>query len=138
MKGCAMRRSEKILLVGCCISVAVFGIGALNTHRLAARTSALEAQCEVSNLPPPFVPDKEPWKGDNLVCDPNDLDGLSPLKGIQASIVQAHSSERSFREWPLPVALVLLALSAVPWLWYAFLRRMAELRAAIGGNPPEE
>jgi len=69
-----MRRSEKILFVGCCVSAAMFGIGALNTHRLAAGTSALETQCEVSNLPPPhFVREKEPWNGDKLVCDPNDL-----------------------------------------------------------------
>jgi hypothetical protein len=81
------------------------------------------------------------WRRDPLVCDSNELtsifDNNGKLVGIQAKIVEAEGLVRKSRSWPLPVALALFGLSAMPWLWYALLRRIGELRAAIGGNPPE-
>jgi hypothetical protein len=78
------------------------------------------------------------WLHAPLVCDAQELSTVE-LKagGVQAKIVDADRDIRSSRSWPLPVALAVLSLSALPWLWYAFLRRIAELRVAIGGNPPE-
>ena len=83
---------------------------------------------------------------DPLVCDARKLvllsadvnvDNTEKLVGIQAKIVEADGVARNSRSWPLSVALTLFGLSAMPWLWYALLRRIGELRAAIGGNPPE-
>lgn len=36
--------------------------------------------------------------------------------------------------WTLPAAAVVLALSALPWLWYFILRRIRELHDAIVGK----
>jgi hypothetical protein len=81
------------------------------------------------------------WRRAPLICDANKLtsilDNNGKLVGIQAKIVEADSVARNSRSWPLSVALTLFVLSAMPWLWYALLRRIGELRAAIGGNPPE-
>jgi hypothetical protein len=103
------------------------------------------------------------WKRAPLVCDANELASISDLPplpagfkldqpqldgnvnlndtgkliGIQAKILDVSRAVRSSRSWPLPIALALFGLSAMPWLWYALLRRIGELRAAIGGNPPE-
>jgi hypothetical protein len=97
----------------------------------------MQAECErpTKNAGPDrtaahFVPD----------CDANELvnlDNTGNLVGIQAKIVEVNRAVRNSRSWPVPVALTLFGLSAMPWLWYAMLRRIGELRAAIGGNPPE-
>jgi hypothetical protein len=78
------------------------------------------------------------WALAPLVCDAGSLvsDGTK-LPGIQAKIVDAHRASSASRTWPLPAALVLFCLMALPWAWYALLRRIGELRAAIGGQPPE-
>jgi hypothetical protein len=34
------------------------------------------------------------------------------------------------------IAAIIAVLGALPWVWYFLLRRVAELRAAAGGNPP--
>lgn len=73
-----------------------------------------------------------------LVCDAEELSTVeASTGGIQAKIVQAHRAVTSSKRWPLTVALSVLVLSALPWAWYALLRRIGELRAAIGGKPPE-
>jgi hypothetical protein len=38
--------------------------------------------------------------------------------------------------WPKLAAAIVAILGALPWAWYFLLRRVAELRAAIGGKPP--
>jgi hypothetical protein len=40
------------------------------------------------------------------------------------------------KRWPMQAAAVIAILGALPWAWYFLLRRIAELRAAFGGNPP--
>jgi hypothetical protein len=77
------------------------------------------------------------WAHAPLVCDADNLGNSGALVGIQAKIVDVDRAVRNSTDWPLPVALALFGLSATPWLWYALLRRIGELRAAIGGNPPE-
>ena len=39
--------------------------------------------------------------------------------------------------WLGHFAWVIGTLGVLPWAWYFLLRRIAELRAAIGGKPPE-
>jgi hypothetical protein len=89
------------------------------------------------------IHDKYPGR---MVCDPEtllDLDMPSSsntgrgTNGVQARIVDARNTRVASESWPLPAALAVLVLFSVPWLWYAVLRRIAELRAAIGGNPPK-
>ena len=51
-------------------------------------------------------------------------------------VPDAEAALRASKSWPPVVAAVIAVLSALPWLWYFLLRRIAELRAAIGGKPP--
>jgi hypothetical protein len=71
-------------------------------------------------------------------CDPRELvsSGLD-LIGVQAKLVEADRAVTDSKAWPLTVALAVFVLGALPWAWYALLRRIGELRAAIGGKPPE-
>jgi hypothetical protein len=71
-------------------------------------------------------------------CDAEELSNVEvKAGGIQAKIVEAHRAVTDSKTWPLTVALAVFVLGALPWAWYALLRRIGELRAAIGGKPPE-
>lgn len=80
---------------------------------------------------------EDPWSLAPLVCDASTLARLGNNVGIQADIVKAHWAAIASRDWPIPAALFVLGVSVLPWLWYFLLRRIAELRAAIVGNPPK-
>jgi len=71
------------------------------------------------------------------VCDGATLLALgTTTDGIQARVSAAYTDRLSSEWWALPFALGILALGAVPWLWYSLLHRIAELRAAFGGQAP--
>jgi len=78
-----------------------------------------------------FVPDR-------LVCDPETLVTLSANGGIQKDITDAYFASRTAATDTQVAALVIAFLSAIPWLWYFLLRRVVELRNAIGGKLPPE
>ena len=126
-----MRRPAKIFIVGCCVSAAVYGLGLWNTHRLAQRevlvAAVMQAQCRVFMAGDQAIDDPAEWCADNLDQSPR----------WQGVVDQAHAAVDQSRVWGLRLALTVLALSAAPWLWYALLRRLAEVRTALGGNPPE-
>lgn len=88
----------------------------------------------ISDLPPlpPGLKLDQPQHAGSI-----NLDDTGNLIDIQAKIVDVDRAVRNSKSSPAPVALALFGLSAMPWLWYALLRRIAELRAAVGGNPPE-
>jgi hypothetical protein len=178
------RQPTMILLVGLLAAGLAWGIGTLNTHRLAHVESELKAQCEFQNatkraevarqadrslvnasdaelaalakqkstslseltamrdeqrtaqsiedLPVPLE-----WQitHDELICDVGELQGPK-FVGLQATMVSAHRATLGSSQWPVPLALILLSVGSVPWFWYFLLRRIAELRSAIGGKPP--
>ena len=72
-----------------------------------------------------------------LVCDAETLMTDGRAVGIQEKIVEAQTAVTASAALPVPLAIAVSILLAVPWAWYALLRRIGELRAAIGGNPPE-
>ena len=80
-------------------------------------------------------------------CDPGQLttdsahaasDANAPLvRGIHGEVVEAHRAVTASKLLPVrQIAFVVFVLGALPWAWYFLLRRIAELRAAISGNPP--
>lgn len=82
---------------------------------------------------------KQAWEKDPLVCDTASLAqnaSSGALVGIQAHIVAAHVDTEASRGRTIPAALVVLCIGAMPWLWYALLRRVSELRGALSGKPP--
>lgn len=125
-----MRRPANILIVGCCVSAAAYGLGLWNTHRLAQRevlvAAMMQARCRVFMAGDQAIDNPAEWCADNLDQSPR----------WQGVVDQAHAAVDQSRVWGLRLALTVLALSAAPWLWYALLRRLAEVRTALGGNPP--
>lgn len=82
---------------------------------------------------------KHLWENDPLVCNAAELvrgDGTATFVGLQADIVNAYRTAQSSYAWPKLVALALVCLGAVPWVWYFLLRRLAEVRRALSGQPP--
>lgn len=131
-----MRRSTKIFIGGFCIAAAVYVAGMLNTYRLAHQEMALEATCEATNrLPGAAAPSSADYHG-RVVCSGYELQDLD-TQGLQKQMVDAYRATQASKQWALPIAIVILALSALPWVWYALLRRIGELRSAIQGQPPE-
>jgi len=89
----------------------------------------------------PLRPESGPWekyKADPLLCDPVTLVELQSNVGIQAQITEAYYASRNATTDANVLALCVAILSVVPWLWYFLLRRIVELRNAIGGKLPPD
>lgn len=73
-----------------------------------------------------------------LTCDSATLtvEDADKLEPVQAQILAAEAKSKPYR-WPVRAALIVALLSALPWLWYFLLRRIAELRGAFTGKPPD-
>lgn len=129
-----MMRLEKptiILLGGVLAAALVFGIGKSYDYRLKANLRNLKTECVEEGKKETLA---KSWPG-VLVCDPMELylsDSSKTLAvGVQAKIVAAQKDVLESQDWFLPVAIALLAISALPWFWYFLLRRIRELRDAI-------
>jgi hypothetical protein len=99
---------------------------------LIEQRAAQRAAKSIENL---SIPSEWRIYHDEMICDAEELQDVKAV-GLQAAIVEAHRATLGSQHWPLSVALILLCLAAVPWLWYFLLRRIAELRSAIAGKPP--
>jgi len=75
------------------------------------------------------------WPG-LLICKAEELEHSGQAPGIQGAIQKAYEAKIASSNWPLPTALIACAIALVYWFWYFFLRRIAELRAAFTGSPP--
>ena len=118
-----MKRSTWILVVGFIAAGVLLAAGASNTHRLLAqrRLCVPQASDELLTWHPPA----EEFE-DVAACIKKKLRGELP------SLAVISASEK----WPRVAAAIVAILGALPWAWYFLLRRIAELRAAIGGKPP--
>lgn len=134
MKMASLEKPTIILVGGALAAALVFGIGKANTYRLEANLRNLQTECieegKKETLAKSF--------GGILICDPMDLylseSSKNPHVGIQAKVVAAQKDVFGSEKWFLPVAIVLLVMSALPWFWYFLLRRIRELRDAILGK----
>jgi hypothetical protein len=129
-------------------------VGECEATNAAKRTSPARSEAhkpitaeDVLDVPPPphgFVPDDPqavagPWvkyKNDPLVCAPFELYSLTEATGIQKEIRDSYFDSLGAHEITAPAAMALGVLSVIPWLWYFLLRRIVELRNAIGGKAP--
>jgi hypothetical protein len=127
-----MRRSTAILLAGSGLSI-VIGGGAYLIER--QRSQALDAAIERCHAESIASKDYKELHF-QMDCSPADLFlDDPPFVDVQAEVVGAEAKQFQSRLW-LQGALVLFGISALPWLWYTLLRRIAELRAAVSGKPP--
>jgi hypothetical protein len=135
-----MRRSTWVAIAGLTAAGAVLALGPINTWWLEQRTARLQTQCEAENAKriaeQKAHPSEDGWEYVGMACDPRQLTDVT-VPGVQRDIADAYRQAWTPRpEWPKPVALALIVLGLAPWAWYFLLRRIAELRSAIGGNPP--
>jgi hypothetical protein len=135
-----LKIESKSLVCGLVLAVAVYGGVAWNKQRLDKHLRSLVAQCDaINDRNVKVVPEAgKPWtryRADPLVCEPNALASAVQVSELQADILGAHSDWKDAAN-PIPAAVLLTILSAVPWLWYFLLRRIVELRNAIGGKAP--
>ena len=77
------------------------------------------------------------YESDPLVCEPATLAMLGETAGLQKVIVGVYWESRRALSETWPIALLVAALFAVPWFWYFLLRRIVELRNAVGGKLPD-
>jgi hypothetical protein len=74
---------------------------------------------------------------DNESCDPQVLATAPDVRWMYADLLTADRAAAEARSIPFRfVALLIAVVSVLPAAWYFLLRRIAELRAAIGGDPP--
>jgi hypothetical protein len=143
-----MKLSTKMLVGGIVAAPLVYAGGAVNTARLERRESRLERTCEELHLAAKARDAAAAARGEwrsvddflkaGMPCQPSSLSEVrDPLDGIEADVISASREARESRTWPATVALVVLLVGAAPWLWYFLLRRVAEMRGALGGSPPD-
>lgn len=126
-----MKKPARLALGGLVFGL-VLACAGMGADYLANREySRLVALCETEHerRPSPFGGD------DRLVCNPFSLmdPGSQPV-GIQAELVAAAKQPR-WGERPIILGLVVALLLSIPYLWYALLRRISELRHALSGRP---
>jgi hypothetical protein len=137
-----MNRPMQTLLAGVVLAALVVAAGAYNHHRLI-RTAA-NAEAETPKLEAASHACFKRYEADH----PHTHPGI-PLDWLEAEVSQCgnvpsatqieeqlQADLRRSDYWTRRAAIVVLAVLATPWLWYFLLRRIAELRAAILGNPP--
>jgi len=74
---------------------------------------------------------------DNESCDPQVLATAPNVRWIYADLLAADRAAAAARLIPFRFVALLIAMASVlPAAWYFLLRRIAELHAALGGNPP--
>jgi hypothetical protein len=130
-----MKGRNKILLGGVLLAAAIVIVGVSGRLYYAYRLSGLVAECETHNVPEP-----RPYNYDAgpSLCDPAMIYARGTgAYGIQGEIQTAYLDSKIFMSgFPIAAGSIAL-LFAVPWLWYFFLRRLAELRRAGRGAEDE-
>lgn len=80
--------------------------------------------------------ERNPFEQFDDVCDAGELYRTPNPIGLQGKIADAYSDSMHATSLTSPVATAIGVLSVIPWLWYFLLRRIVELREAIGGKTP--
>ncbi len=122
-----MTISTKLLIGGASLAALIFLAGVAGSEWSKSRVSVLIEECKVE--PPDTF-------GGLMVCDlPTlQLGRRSDLVGVQAEIVNADRNVSFYFELGTVLALVVLALSTVPFGWYFLLDRLREVRDALTGK----
>jgi hypothetical protein len=79
---------------------------------------------------------RNPFEQFDDVCDADALSETPSPVGVQKKIVDAYFDSMSATSDANFLAIIIAGFSVMPWLWYFLLRRIVELRNAIGGKAP--
>ena len=127
-------KPTQILFAGVLVAILVYGLGQFFVYNAQTKLHELRTECEKPNK---YTELAKKFGGVTL-CDPVELmrmeDSTEPTSGVTAQLISAQKELWAAQRWPWPAASILLSLSALPWLWYFFLRRIRELRDAIVGK----
>lgn len=133
-----LKRSTWTLVGGLAAAVIVFAVGTMNAKRLQSASADAWARCD------PEAPGKPVPAWDLPATDPiAALEAETAARAVEAACYKklgfaapTNAAISASEKWPRVAAAVIAILGALPWAWYFLLRRIAELRAAIGGTPP--
>lgn len=132
-----LRRSTWMFVGGLTLGAVVLMLGTLNARRLEQEQFKARALCEAK----PAVSEQTPLtKGVDpeiaaLFAESDQVNAVKTCYANQHAPTDDAIAVTARRGWF--VAAIVAILGALPWAWYFLLRRIAELRAAIGGNPPK-
>jgi len=128
-----MERSTKLFISGVVAGLITFGSGFAGSKYFESELRGLIQSCEAESERS-RANAKHEWEKDKLVCEPGALRNLGDSVGIQSKIVETYGKARSWSEYSRFLAILIIAISAVPFAWYFLLRRVRELREAIMGK----
>jgi hypothetical protein len=107
----------------------------LDKPMAAKAVKPISAEEVLAGAPSPVQPSPFDQFAD-WVCDPDALLKTPNPVGVQKRITDTHVASRRATSDTNPLAIAIAGLSIIPWLWYFLLRRIVELRNAIGGKAP--
>ena len=131
-----MERGARPLLISAAIAaaMAIAGFGA--SARLQANLDSAVATCKADKRPAFTDPKTGEQIGvGEMICDPieyyshMDDPWVSPQKEIRDAI----RAKWSQPDWLFVVAVVVMAIGALPYAWYFLLLRLKEVREALTG-----
>lgn len=145
-----MTRPTKLLVVGIIGGIVVAAIGAVGAWRAQADVTRLTVLCEQQDR----KPKADDPVGFKLICDPRDLDVLdlkarrryedalgtgqvveyTPSPGVQGQLVTAQRRLLWWQSTPKKIAIAVIVLMSLPWMWYFLLDRVQEVSKAIQGR----
>jgi hypothetical protein len=131
-------KPAKILIAGILVGALAYGLGEMNTLRLERRVQELQRACVAeteaeAKKPGAFSSLTAIFSG-KATCDPVELARSEGYTGVQGQLATAERDVLRWANWPTILAVAILFVCALPWLWYFFLRRVRELREAIVGK----
>jgi hypothetical protein len=118
----------RIFFSGLVLAAAVMVAGNLMARHLDTSVKVLETECESERRPPALG-----YEDLVLICDAPSL-SIGGSVGIQRQIAEANDEARLWGEWSYVLAVVIIAISTLPCVWYFLLARIRELRDAISGK----
>jgi hypothetical protein len=129
-----MERPVKFLIGGVIAGLLTFGSGYAGSKYYENELRGLIQSCEAESDRSRANAKDEVGKVFKMVCEPNSLSSLGDLVGIQSRIVETHRKAQTWSESSRLLAILIVVISAVPFIWYFLLRRVRELREAIMGK----
>ncbi len=115
-----VRRSTWILVGGLAAAGVLLAVSGMRANHLRAQCNLLAPQASDQHWAPP----------------PEDMEDVIACYKKHGVDVGSEAAGSTSENWSHVAAAVIAILGALPWAWYFLLRRIAELRAAISGDPP--
>ena len=128
-----MSRPAKIFFLGVVVSLIVLAVGYALDKQQQDALDTLIAKCKTETMETPIGPWQK-YQEAPLVCEPTELIGYPDIIGIQKEVRQSYLGLGDYFLWSQLLAVLLLGVFGLPYVWYFLLRRVRELVKAITGK----